>query len=168
MSKAELTWQDIRRIVEIADKLCPYASVKLGALEHEFQTEESYYKEVLRRYNDGIAGWCDEHNEETPRFRPCAKERYKQLLHLSEKAWDRKLTCWKSYDDTRIRMFVSYKMREEGYSYGQIGKAMDRHHSSIINQVKRMNNVFDEPVFYAEEVSKYELFNEMVKEYDGE
>ena len=55
MSK-ELTWQDIKRIVEIADQLMPYATVKLGGLEHDFQTEESYYKEVLRRFNEAGGG----------------------------------------------------------------------------------------------------------------
>ena len=52
MSK-ELTWQDIKRIVEIADQLMPYATVKLGGLEHDFQTEEGYFTEVLKRYHNG-------------------------------------------------------------------------------------------------------------------
>ena len=50
MSKAELTWEDVKRIVEIADSLLPYASVKLADLEHEFQTEQMYYEEVLKRF----------------------------------------------------------------------------------------------------------------------
>ena len=52
MNKNELTWEDVKRIVEIADRLMPYAAVKLGGLEHDFQTEESYYREVLRLYNE--------------------------------------------------------------------------------------------------------------------
>lgn len=47
----ELTWEDVKRIVEIADSLMPYVCVKQGDLEHNFQTEEDYYKEVLKRYN---------------------------------------------------------------------------------------------------------------------
>ncbi len=50
--KTFLSWHDIKRIVEIADQLCPYASVKLADLEQEFQNEEDYYKEVLKRFND--------------------------------------------------------------------------------------------------------------------
>ena len=46
-----LTWEDVKRIVEIADSLMPYVCVKQGDLEHNFQSEEEYYKEVLRRYN---------------------------------------------------------------------------------------------------------------------
>ena len=49
--KNKLTWEDIKRIVEIADSLMPYVCVKQGYLEHNFQSEEEYYKEVLRRYN---------------------------------------------------------------------------------------------------------------------
>jgi len=47
----KLTWEDIKRIVEIADSLMPYTCVKAGGLEHDFQTEEDYYKEVLKRFN---------------------------------------------------------------------------------------------------------------------
>ena len=40
----ELTWQDVKRIVELADK----------ALDSDcIDTEEHYYTEVLRRFNDG-------------------------------------------------------------------------------------------------------------------
>ena len=53
IKEEELTWEDVKRIVEIADGLLPYASVKLADLEHEFQTEEMYYKKVLKMYNDG-------------------------------------------------------------------------------------------------------------------
>ena len=48
--KERLTWEDVKRIVEIADSLLPYASVKLADLEHEFQTEQMYYEEVLKRF----------------------------------------------------------------------------------------------------------------------
>lgn len=47
-TKQELTWRDIKRIVTIADDLLPGHDIE--QLISEFQTEESYYKEVLRRY----------------------------------------------------------------------------------------------------------------------
>jgi len=47
-TKQELTWQDIKRIVKIADDLLPGHDTE--QLLSEFQTEEAYYKEVLRRY----------------------------------------------------------------------------------------------------------------------
>ena len=48
METQELTWRDIKRIVKIADDLLPGHDIE--QLASEFQTEEAYYKEVLRRY----------------------------------------------------------------------------------------------------------------------
>ena len=48
MEKQELTWQDIKRIVKIADDLLPGHDIE--QLLSEFQTEEAYYKEVLKRF----------------------------------------------------------------------------------------------------------------------
>ena len=45
-----LTWQDIKRIVQIADDLLP--GIDTMALLSEFQTEEAYYKEILKRFNE--------------------------------------------------------------------------------------------------------------------
>ncbi len=47
-----LTWEDVMRIVEIADMLMPFDAVDIKDLEQEFQSEEGYYKEVvLKRFN---------------------------------------------------------------------------------------------------------------------
>jgi len=51
-----MTWEDVKQIVEIADKLCPYTSKNIAEFQQEFQTEESYYKEVLRRFNEAGGG----------------------------------------------------------------------------------------------------------------
>ena len=40
-----LTWEDVKRIVEIANKMMP-------SLDHELQSEEAYYKEILNKYNE--------------------------------------------------------------------------------------------------------------------
>ena len=56
MSKAELTWEDVKRIVEIADHLCPYTSKEMAEFMTEFQDEESYYREVLRRFSEEGGG----------------------------------------------------------------------------------------------------------------
>ncbi len=49
-TKQELTWQDIKRIVTIADDLLPGHDTE--QLLSEFQTEESYYQEVLKRFKE--------------------------------------------------------------------------------------------------------------------
>ena len=53
--KNELTWQDIKRIVKIADDLIPctpFVSVSEQIFADEFQTEEAFYKEILKRFNE--------------------------------------------------------------------------------------------------------------------
>ena len=52
----KLKWQDVKRIVEIADHLCPYTSKEIAVFKDEFQTEEAYYKEVLKRFNEARDG----------------------------------------------------------------------------------------------------------------
>lgn len=51
MKKAELSWEDVRRIVTIADDILPDPRYKQD-LDATFQTEQSYYEEVLRRYRE--------------------------------------------------------------------------------------------------------------------
>lgn len=45
-----LTWEDIKRIVNIADDLLPGHDIE--HLLSEFQTEEAYYKEVLKKFRE--------------------------------------------------------------------------------------------------------------------
>lgn len=49
----ELTWEDVKRIVAIADMMMPNTAWDKIAFEAEFQTEEMFYKEVLKRYKHG-------------------------------------------------------------------------------------------------------------------
>lgn len=52
METPELTWQDIKAIVNIADDILPDPRYKQD-LDASLQSEEAYYKEVLRRFKDG-------------------------------------------------------------------------------------------------------------------
>lgn len=49
-----LTWQDIQRIVEIADELMPKRYIKVGNVEEYpyLKSQEAYYTEVLKRFNE--------------------------------------------------------------------------------------------------------------------
>ena len=51
MNAQELTWQDIKTIVQIADDLDPLYDP--DALDAELQTEEALYTEVLKRFQEG-------------------------------------------------------------------------------------------------------------------
>lgn len=51
MKTQELTWEDMKAIVKIADDLDPLYDH--DAMNAEFQSEESYYQEVLKRFKEG-------------------------------------------------------------------------------------------------------------------
>lgn len=52
--KERLTWEDVKCIVEIADKILPLGGSKLEhfAFNSKYQTEQSYYEDVLRIFNE--------------------------------------------------------------------------------------------------------------------
>lgn len=43
-----LTWEDVKRIVEIADSMLTHTAWD----DIDFPSEQAYYEEVLRRYKD--------------------------------------------------------------------------------------------------------------------
>ena len=51
MKTQELTWEDMKAIVKIADDLLPGHDTE--CLASELQTEEAYYKEILKRFKEG-------------------------------------------------------------------------------------------------------------------
>lgn len=51
METHELTWKDIKAIVNIADDLLPDPRYK-KELDASLQSEEAYYKEVLKRFKE--------------------------------------------------------------------------------------------------------------------
>lgn len=51
VSDTAITWRDIKAIVKIADDLDPLHDH--DAMNAEFHTEEAFYKEVLKRFEEG-------------------------------------------------------------------------------------------------------------------
>lgn len=64
------------------------------------------------------------------------------------------------------RRMIAYKMRNEGYSLTTIGRHMVRHHSSVIHQVRMMEDALQMRFDY--DCALWELFNIRVKEYEKE
>lgn len=168
----ELTWGEDKKPVEGLDEA---AGLWIAGVFLAYSVPDTLVnlelREIAEKSFKAGAEWAMRQGEPVDvlsKMTPCAKERYKLLVRIAEDVWGYKLTRNKSYDDTRIRMFVSFRMKREGYPVSDIGKAMGRHHASIINQVRKMENVFDEPVFYAEEYAKYAMFEDIINKYDGE
>ena len=64
------------------------------------------------------------------------------------------------------RRMIAYKMRNEGYSLTTIGRHMVRHHSSVIHQVRMMEDALQMRFDY--DMALWELFNQRIKEYEKE
>ena len=47
--KPELTWEDVKAIVNIADQLLDNAEMRIAVSNH---SEKEYYEEVLKRFNE--------------------------------------------------------------------------------------------------------------------
>lgn len=62
------------------------------------------------------------------------------------------------------RRMITYKMRQEGFSFYAIARHLQKHHSSIICGVKMMQDAFD--FQFKEEMKLWNAFLEKVAEYE--
>lgn len=95
-------------------------------------------------------------------------KRYDVLKSIAEKTWNTKLEPSRKRKDTIIRIFVAYRMREEGYRFREIADAMGRTHASVIHLINRMNDMLALPKAYMTENEKYQEFIELIDKYDEE
>lgn len=139
-----LTWEEVKEIVNLADAIINIEFPVCWA------NEEEYYKEILCRLR-GLNG-----------VQPPIEETYPKVLQAAEQATSWVLTDSRERENTLIRQFVAYKMHGDGYSYSEIGKMMKRNHSTITNLVHRMRDMLSLPNAYKWEVQQYKRFEEML------
>ena len=72
----------------------------------------------------------------------------------------------RNYNLVLGRRFIVYQMHSEGYSYPVIGKNLGRHHASMIQMHRMMENVFDYPQYYDLEMAYWKDFQKRIKEHD--
>jgi DNA-binding NarL/FixJ family response regulator len=102
--------------------------------------------------------------EETPV--PMVDERFAKLLGIAEEVAGHTMTSTRDWENVSIRRMVAYRMREEGFRLSHIARAMHLHHSTVLHYIRQMNDIFDEPIFYAVDIRKYVEFSESVEEAD--
>lgn len=56
------------------------------------------------------------------------------------------------------RYMVAYQLRQDGFSLVEIGRVLQKNHSSIINGLKKMDNMLDYPWAHKLEISFWERF----------
>jgi len=114
-------------------------------------------RDILERFKDGqkVTVTIIPDNDE-----PTIEERYAVVLEAAEKVFDRRLTNTRDRVNLLIRSFVAHKLRGEGYSNGEIGRRMNRNHSSVTNMGKKMEDMLSVPEAYKSEVAKYKEFEQ--------
>lgn len=105
-------------------------------------------------------GWLDKYSTMVFR-RPC-KDRYPEVLQAAEIVTEKKLTKERCRLNTNIRAFVAYRLKEEGYSYREIGAMMMRDHSSVTHLTNRMRDMLSLPNVYREEIELYRQFENLI------
>lgn len=92
-------------------------------------------------------------------------KRYQFLLPLAEKAVGHQMRPEKrDMLDVRVRMFVAYRLRTEGYFLSAIGGAMGMDHSSIYHLFDKMRDMFLVPMIYKEEIHQYKEFENLISQ----
>lgn len=141
-----LTWKDIEDIIDAADGLMDKYGEDIRSMANDFPNKETFYEAVLQRLNGRT---------------PCG-ERYASLLPAAEAATGTRLTERRSNDNTLVRVFLAYRLSEEGYGLSEIGRAMGRNHSTISHLIKRFRDMLLLPIVYKEEIALYKRFEGMI------
>ena len=93
------------------------------------------------------------------------EKRYQFLLPLAEQAIGHQMRPEKRDAlDVRVRMFVAYRLRIEGYFLSAIGRVMSMDHSSIYHLFDKMRDMFLVPIIYKEEIHQYKEFENLISQ----
>lgn len=103
--------------------------------------------------------------EETPV--PDAVKRMAVVLPAAEKVVGRKLGRSRDRDNVTIRRIVSARLQNEGFRISHIAQAVGVNHSTVLFYLRQMRDIFDEPIFYADDIRLFMKFNDAVEEADS-
>ena len=86
-------------------------------------------------------------------------ERFSYVLSCAEKAVGKKLSRNRSKEDTLIRAFVTYALKSEGYGYSEIGRLLERDHSTVIHLYNKVKDMLSVPNVYREDIEMLRTFD---------
>lgn len=91
------------------------------------------------------------------------KQRYGVVLRAAQQAVGKRLAEGRRKEDVLIRVFISHRLRQEGYSYEAIGEMMNRDHATIVHYERtKMGGMLSLPKMYREELEMYDKMNEII------
>lgn len=93
---------------------------------------------------------------------PSIGERFPIVLHRAEVANGMKLSRSRCKENTTLRAMVAYLLHLEGYGYTEIGRMLQRDHSTVIHLCDKMRDMLSVPYAYREEVAKWKEFKRLL------
>ena len=95
-----------------------------------------------------------------------AGDRYKTLVKAAEATLGCKIDPTRKASSVTIRRFVSWRMREEGYTFYDIARAMGVDHSTVHHNVRMMRDEFELPSIFRNDIELYHIFTDIIKYAD--
>ena len=93
-----------------------------------------------------------------------AATRCTDLVALAEQVVGDTLDNTRKAASVTIRRFVSWRMRQEGYTFYDIARALDVDHSTVHHYVRCMKEELDLPSVFRNDLGLYHIFNENVEQ----
>jgi hypothetical protein len=91
-----------------------------------------------------------------------AGDRCKAIVSAAERVIGCELDGTRSLSSVTIRRFVSWRMRQEGYTFYDIAGAIGVDHSTVHHYVRTMREEFELPSVFRNDLGLYHQFNEML------
>ena len=95
-----------------------------------------------------------------------ARQKYEVVKSAVETVMERKLDIKSRLRiDVRGKVFMSYILRNDGYSLTEIGNMMGLNHSSVYHLSKTMEDWLSVPTLYKEEIEQFNKIEKLI--YEG-
>ena len=108
-------------------------------------------------------GWLEKYGEEE---KEDIAQRYNDLVEAAEKAVGCELDWTRKTGSVTIRRFVAYRLTKDGYSPSDIARAMGVNHSTVHHYVRMMEDEFDFPSVFRNDIAMYQRFSELVNDLE--
>jgi len=148
----QMTWEDVQEIWYTTEQ-----TLQSVPLEPSEWPEWAY--NTSTRFTEALNRIRKDNGVPPPTF-----DRYVILISAAERAAGFKMTDSREAVNPLIRSIVAYRLVKEGYHYSEIGKAMNRNHSTISHYVRKVENMLSVPLAYRREMAILNEFERLVGE----
>ena len=148
----QLTWMDVQEIWHTTERTLQSIPEEPGNWPEWAYNTSTRFTEALNRIRK-------DNNVLPPVF-----DRYVILIAAAEHASGYKLTDSREAWNALIRAIVAYRLVKEGYHLMEIGRAMNRNHSTVSHYIRKVDNMLSVPLAYKREIAILEEFEKLVGE----